>query len=65
LQRRPWPFKSSGKRLSGATKGPGMTTTFQQSAISAGLYLGLMERCLTNTIYGDGYTTWQEPAVER
>jgi O-methyltransferase len=42
-----------------------MTTTSQPSSIAAGLYLELMERCLTNTIYGDGYTTWQEPAVEK
>jgi hypothetical protein len=32
-----------------------MTTTSQHSAISAGLNLELMERCLTNTIYGDSY----------
>jgi hypothetical protein len=31
-----------------------MSTTSQHSSISAELYL-------TNTIYGDGYTTWQEP----
>ena len=42
-----------------------MTTTSQHCSSSAGLYLELMERCLTNTIYGDGYTTWQEPAVEK
>jgi O-methyltransferase len=32
---------------------------------SAALYLDLIERCLTNTVYGDGYTDWRAPDVER
>ena len=32
---------------------------------SAALYLDLIERCLTNTIYGDGYTGVGSPGVER
>ncbi len=32
---------------------------------SAALYLDLIEKCLTNTIYGDGYTDWIAPGVER
>jgi hypothetical protein len=32
---------------------------------SAALYLDLIEKCLTNAIYGDGYTDWRAPDVER
>ena len=32
------------------------------ASTSAALYLDLIERCLTNTIYGDGYTGWARPA---
>jgi glycosyltransferase involved in cell wall biosynthesis len=45
--------------------GPRMTTASQRASFSADLYLDLMERCLTNSIYGDGYTDWEAPAVER
>jgi len=32
----------------------------------AALYLDLIEKCLTNTIYGDGYTDgWKDPTTPR
>ena len=31
----------------------------------AELYLDLIERCLTNTIYEDAYTDWRDPGVEK
>jgi macrocin-O-methyltransferase TylF-like protien/glycosyl transferase family 2 len=39
--------------------------TPKSSSTSAALYLDLIERCLTNTIYGDGYTGVGLPGVER
>src|SRR5271166_2292432 len=42
-----------------------MNPTLDLASTSAALYLDLIERCLTNTIYGDGYTDWHAPGVER
>jgi O-methyltransferase/8-demethyl-8-(2,3-dimethoxy-alpha-L-rhamnosyl)tetracenomycin-C 4'-O-methyltransferase len=41
-----------------------MTSTPELSS-SAALYLNLIEKCLTNTIYGDAYTDWRAPGVGR
>ncbi len=41
-----------------------MIPTPEPSSTSA-LYLDLIERCLTNTIYGDGFTDWRAPGVEK
>ena len=41
-----------------------MTPTPELPSTPAALYLDLIERCLTNTIYGDGYTDWRAPDVE-
>lgn len=35
------------------------------AATARALYLDLVERCLLNTIYEDGYTDWTRPAVSR
>jgi len=35
------------------------------ASMPAALYLDLIEKCLTNTIYGDSYTDWRTPGVER
>ena len=42
-----------------------MIATPRSASRSAALYLDLIERCLTNTIYGDGYTGVGSPGVER
>jgi hypothetical protein len=42
-----------------------MNPILDLASTSAALYLDLIERCLTNTIYGDGYTDWNAPGVER
>jgi O-methyltransferase len=42
-----------------------MIPTPKSASRSAALYLDLIERCLTNTIYGDGYTGVGSPGVER
>jgi hypothetical protein len=42
-----------------------MNPTPEPSSTPAALYLDLIERCLTNTVYGDGYTEWSAPGVER
>jgi O-methyltransferase len=62
---RPRRFNIIDRRLSGAANGPRMTAASRHSPISAELYLDLMEQCLSDTIYGGGYTNWDEPGVER
>ena len=42
-----------------------MNPILDLASTSAALYLDLIERRLTNTIYGDGYTDWNAPGVER
>jgi O-methyltransferase len=42
-----------------------MIATPRSASRSAALYLDLIERCLTNTIDGDGYTGVGSPGVER
>ena len=42
-----------------------MMATPKSASRSSALYLDLIERCLTNTIYGDGYTGVGLPGVER
>ena len=42
-----------------------MISAPEPPSTSAALYLDLIERCLTNTIYGDSYTDWRAPGVER
>ena len=41
-----------------------MIATPRSASRSAALYLDLIERCLTNTIYGDGYTGVGSPGVK-
>ncbi len=42
-----------------------MNPILDLASTSAALYLDLIERRLTNTVYGDGYTDWNAPGVER
>ena len=42
-----------------------MTPTHETPSTPAALYLDLIERCMTNTIYGDAYTDWRAPGVEK
>ena len=41
-----------------------MIATPESASRSSALYLDLIERCLTNTIYGDGYTGSACPALK-